>query len=404
MEYKTKKNKNDIELNIILSIAILAVIIFVIAMIITIVNVHNNEKNANDKNKVISNIKNDNTVESNNTSNETATENQNDNTNTTTDITNDNQQENTNDSVFINSNINTNNSKGKYSNNETVPFRMNGAKILSGDLSSGLTIQDSNGNEWVWIEVPKSITQNANTDDEIEKALEEYTKQDSTSNDLLSSRNDCKDANYNGTGMTNEQYITTKSKMLQSIKKNGGFYIGKYEIGYELQPGGKIREGSQTNIEYQINEKPVIKSNVYPYNWVNLSQAEKLSQSLATDSRTTSLLFGIQWDLIIKYLNTKGMKTYYLTQDSTKWGNYSNNGNKQLLKTGNQNYTAPMGIYDLAGNVWEWTLERASMSSMPSVVRGGDYSSNGSATPVSYRGSVRLNLCSGSVGFRCALY
>ncbi len=44
-----------------------------------------------------------------------------------------------------------------------------------------------------------------------------------------------------------------------------------------------------------------------------------------------------------------------------------------------------MNIYDLAGNITEGTLEKASFDGYPHATRGQDYSSSGSDYPVSTR-------------------
>ena len=36
-------------------------------------------------------------------------------------------------------------------------------------------------------------------------------------------------------------------------------------------------------------------------------------------------MFGVQWDLVLKYLETKGTSQMDLKTDSTSWGNYTNN-------------------------------------------------------------------------------
>ena len=291
-----------------------------------------------------------------------------------------------------------------YKTEETIPFKVTGGKISEGDLNTGLTIEDANGNKWVWIEVPKSITQEATTDEEIEQKLLEYTKKDVEGNEFINNRNENRDINYEGTGITDEQYNQKKSKMLQCIKNNGGFYIGKYETGYELQENTKIREGGDSNTTYPLEQKPVIKSGAAPYNWVNCSQAEKIAEYFSTEDITASLMFGIQWDLTLKYLNTKGIKSDELISNSTDLGNYNNNGTGKISKTGNPKYLGQRGCFDLAGNVWEWTLEKSSNSEKPSVVRGGDYTVSGDRNPLSYRGNVKLNVCSKSVGLRCTMY
>ena len=47
------------------------------------------------------------------------------------------------------------------STSDTKPFLPDGAEVVEDDLEKGVVIKDSNGNEWTWIEVPKSIYTNA---------------------------------------------------------------------------------------------------------------------------------------------------------------------------------------------------------------------------------------------------
>ena len=56
-------------------------------------------------------------------------------------------------------------------------------------------------------------------------------------------------------------------------------------------------------------ETPVIKQNAYPYNYVTCSQAQTLASNMEHGDRTTSLMFGVQWDLTLKYLEKKGVST-----------------------------------------------------------------------------------------------
>ena len=385
----TKERKNEIDLNIMIAIAGFFIIIFLLTMIIFIFNAVKNEKkneieiSYNDLNNII------------NTSQEEDKK-----TNITDEVQNISKS---NMEVIIN-NDNDNVNMNAYKTEETNPYNVDGAKIINGDLKKGLTIQDRNGNQWVWIEVPFSVTKNANSYDEIEKALENYIKHDYEGNNLIISRNGGTDTNYEGTGLTDEQYKNKKNKMLDRVKKNGGFYIGKYETGYEPVSEEKIRQGSNNNDEHQTNEKPVIKPNVLPYNWVNCNKAEELSESLSVGDLNSSILFGIQWDLVLKYLNTKGLKTNFLIEDSSRLGNYKNNGDKILLKTGNTRYNALLEINDLAGNVWEWTLENSGNVQAPSTARGGGFNIDGLSGTLLYRAKAKINTFSNNIGFRCTLY
>ena len=147
---------------------------------------------------------------------------------------------------------------------------------------------------------------------------------------------------------------------------------------------------------------------------------------------TSSLMFGVQWDLVMKFLETKQVAMQSeLRTNSTEWGNYNNNtyninqaNAKQSTNNGAnwsvaQNKTASrdvflttgaseefnkMNIYDIAGNVLEWTLEYTSSSSRPCASRGGNYVSTGSGGPARYRGSSNTTWSDPSIGFRVSLY
>ena len=322
----------------------------------------------------------------------------------------------------------------------TKPYLPTGFTQVSGTtLKNGLTIQDSTGNQYVWIEVPMteevyptaglSITNF--TEEEytaIETDLHTYTDvyRDGTSN---------KDEYYSEVGLTNDQYTNLKKTMLKSVYQNGGFYIGKYETGIENKPK------TSYSVDTAPTETPVIKRNAYPYNYVTCSQAQTLASNMESGNHTSSLMFGVQWDLVLKYLETKGTSQMDLKTDSTSWGNYTNsawnitNSNSKyaiydgklknfdwtsgaygikdsdtivLLSTGASDDFSKQGIYDLAGNVFEMTLEHTNSISRARprgtcTARGGGFYSWEDKNPV----SVRLDIseiefiCN---GFRVSLF
>ena len=329
----------------------------------------------------------------------------------------------------------------KNGGSETVsnrnPYLPKGFRQVSGTtLDNGLTIQDSTGNQYVWVEVPKTAEVYPTAGLEITEFTEsEYT---AIETDLHTYTNDYNryshgtDTYYSdaATGLTSEQYTELKQKMLKSVYQNGGFYIGKYETGIEDAP--KTSGSSST----APTETPVIKQNAYPYNYITCSQAQTLASNMEHGDRTTSLMFGVQWDLVMKYLETKGTSQADLKTNSTSWGNYSNNAwnitnanlkyapngsgwttateksktaNEEiLLSTGADDSFSKMGIYDLAGNVWEWTLENSNARDQylyyPCSARGGNYYFSGSSYPASRHGGFLTTSFDAPVGFRVALY
>ena len=330
----------------------------------------------------------------------------------------------------------TNGGSTSVSSNETRPYLPTGFTQVKGTtLKNGLTIQDSTGNQYVWVEVPKTgkvyPTAGLNI---TEFTTDEYTAIEA---DLHTYTNDYrngtsyKDEYYSEVGLTNDQYTNLKKTMLKSVYQNGGFYIGKYETGIENKP--KTSGSSST----EPTEIPVIKQNAYPYNFVTCSQAQTLASNMESGNHTSSLMFGVQWDLVLKYLETKGTSQSDLKTNSTNWGNYDNNlwnitnanskyaiyddklenfdwtsgayGIKDsdtivLLSTGASDDFSKQGIYDLAGNVWEWTLEYASDSRYPCAIRGGYYNLSGNLYPAAYRGNHSTTNFLNTFGFRVVLY
>ena len=75
-----------------------------------------------------------------------------------------------------------------------------------------------------------------------------------------------------------------------------------------------------------------------------------------------------------------------------------------LLTTGATEATNLQNIYDIAGNVWEWTLEKTSNDTNPCANRGCDCHGNGSSFPASIRYDFDSSGSGYGVGFRLSLY
>ena len=339
-----------------------------------------------------------------------------------------------------------------------APTRIEGESTVE----KGLVITDSKGNEFVWIEVPKTVTAEVTEDNDIYNALRNYCEPVilKTGSDYKTTTCGCTDEWYawdeanstviteftatpeqkeltNGCGLSLSEYKETKHAMLNSIKDNGGFYIGKYETGiYD----SSILESATTTAGLRTasgntTQKAVIQQNKQPYNYVTCSQAQNLAKGFATDGKQSCLLFGIQWDLVLKFISVKenlGNANTLLTSNSITWGNYYNNTynitnpeawysidygakwtkgayNKTsngavLLTTGAHTNFSKQNIFDLAGNVFEWTLEKTSYTLSPCSLRGGIYYYSSGYSPASSRGSDLPTSSNSGIGFRVALY
>ena len=305
-------------------------------------------------------------------------------------------------------NIDINVNKVLPSTADTDPFLPNGSEVIEDDLNKGVVIKDSNGNEWTWIEVPKSIYVNAtynggtaptsSTDyTKIESTMQKYAEAYRTNGGYYGTHIDEWYSEAQHGFASADEYNNHKNTMLKSVYENGGFYIGKYEAGTDI-----IRTSASAELI-----TPVIREGAYPYNYITNKQAQEKSKELATGGRTSSLMFGIQWDLVLKHIENKQGKTQAeLKNDSTTWGNYYDatfeitkgkystdggdtftevNGtytkpsyNSVILTTGATERNSVLNIYDLSGNEYEWTLENSTDTTYPSVYRGGGHYHTGS--------------------------
>ena len=130
------------------------------------------------------------------------------------------------------------------------------------------------------------------------------------------------------------------------INANGGFYIGRYEAS---DAGGKV------------GCKPTTDTSEL---WNYVSQTEAITNIQSTfngSGYTSSLLTGSAWDRTLCWLYETGEKSIMdIVGDSKNWGNYSDDTFSEtadLINTGSRTETKAKNIYDLAGNLWEWTSE-----------------------------------------------
>ena len=192
------------------------------------------------------------------------------------------------------------------------------------------------------------------------------------------------------------------TELTKSIYKYGGFYIGRYEAG-------STTERTSSSLQ---TEPFVVQQDKYPYNYVKWGKSmsdvsegavylcNNLYSKTNTNYGATSMLCtGASWDSMLDFIKDSS----HSVTDSTTWGNYKNSetytinrgkyavlntsngtlGNFQnvnneyskakntsvLLTTGATERNSSKNIYDVAGNVFEWTTESNSSSSRVYRVR-----------------------------------
>ena len=344
---------------------------------------------------------------------------------------------------------------------ETAPyFPDNTFTKKEGTIDAGLVIQDTKGNEYVWVVVPRTTAVYATTGlgkttftdadyTNIETDLKNYTS-------IYRNGTNYSDTWYaddkNEGWLSETEYKALKNKMLKSVYENGGFYVGRYEAG--IAENGTSDEQTNSDGKYTIEgmPAPLSKADAYPYTWVTRTQAQNLAQNVNSGTKASSLMFGIQWDLVLAFMSKDKAKitsTEILTKDSTTIGNYMNSafqlsqtgkyaiclnyvanskwntsttvtanfvdasrkkivqsleGNGILVTTGTSEQNKVMNMYDIAGNVVEWTLENSSPTYAPCVYRGGGYDNIGSSRSSSSYYDRYTDHTNDGIGFRVSLF
>ena len=284
-------------------------------------------------------------------------------------------------------------------------------------VDHGLVIKDDSNNEWVWIPVPDvtvicdiyNTTEYTLTGTSVKTKL--YSKSEVISGetrttpgtnadpfyrepDLVTGLEDTsQDAMYYKTMLgfdskeqMAETFVENYTEMIESIKKYGGFYIGRYEL-------------SEAGV--QKNQPTITKINWY-------DSYKKCQELKASEKVKTEMIWGCQWDATCNFIANKGEKKNIT--DSRTWGNYNNSEDKAAVvvtengvevnkfgvkqNTGYSEYWKANNIYDFAGNCSEWTQEATKPAYREN--RGGVCVYDGSEYPASCRGGNTPNYNTGN--------
>ena len=266
-----------------------------------------------------------------------------------------------------------------------IVYMPEGFKIAKGSASTvqgGVVIEDKDGNQFVWVPVATIA--------------------------------DYKRTWYTGDGTLSKYSEALPEDEKTSVEKYKGFYIGRYEAGDKdsteaSTPALRTSSSSTSN-------KISIKANQAPYNYVTRTQAVSLAEGFATKQgykAKTKLVSSYAWDTTISFLQ-KVNSDY---GSSSEEGNYNDTtfsytditgasktkaeGSRVLVPTGQ---TTPVcNIYDMGGNVWEWTTESYSNTNSPSALRGGGCNHNFANSPAGIR-SHSSGTANADLGFRLTLF
>jgi len=183
-------------------------------------------------------------------------------------------------------------------NKYKTPYIPTGFTYKEGKWDSGLVIQDTSGNQFVWVPVDGTNVS--------------YAKWCTTGIPYTSTLDDTLPAGFVET---------------DQITNFGGFYIARYESMFDYN-GGIIRVASKKSTNITFTNWSATRDNTYNgylWNYINYSDAKTYSENMAasygydTAKVKTNLITGSQWDTTMKWIQNSGMSV----TDSRAWGNYT---------------------------------------------------------------------------------
>ena len=272
------------------------------------------------------------------------------------------------------------NTKVTYSDGEVwVPEGFKVAGDSASTVQGGIVIEDKAGNQFVWVPVA---------------TIDDYKR-----------------TWYTGYGAFSGYSEALPEDEKTSVETYKGFYIGRYEAGDKENTEAKTLRSSN-----DVTKTVTIKANQAPYNYVTRTQAVSLAEGFATKQgykAKTKLVSSYAWDTTIEFIQKVNSDygsiseegNYYNTTfsytDITGTNQTKEESSPVLVPTGQ---TTPVcNIYDMGGNVWEWTTESFSDTGGPYALRGGGYSGDFVISPAGYR-SDYSDFADDLNGFRLTLF
>jgi hypothetical protein len=140
----------------------------------------------------------------------------------------------------------------------------------------------------------------------------------------------------------NEVLQNDFNKIVESVEKAGGFYVGRYETG----------GFNETKVVSMPDRGMSSQGDINSATWY---QMYKMQKEFGSDIIGSTMIWGCQYDQVMNFVNGKldGKGITYNVGTAGK----RNAGQTALTGTGNTEVDKVANIYDLEGGMYEWTVE-----------------------------------------------
>ena len=274
-----------------------------------------------------------------------------------------------------------NNDESKYAPYDNPYIPANFSHVGTEEWNEGFTIRGNvgtanTGDEFVWVPCVLDHAKVKKGD-----TVQIFTKITTDTYNLINST-------LHPSGGTNEDVNledSTVAEIRTSVGTYGGFYIAKYEAGIT---GDKDNRSLDTKTVTDGSVKPLSQAGKGVWNLINRADCLTVSKAMIPSSTgaKSTLISGECWDTTLQWIKQTTNTNYDI--DSTGKGNYVGN----LATTAASTDYAINGIYDMAGNVSEYTSENClfydedyDQFDQISICRGGYFINDADSHPASCR-------------------
>ncbi len=260
------------------------------------------------------------------------------------------------------------------------------------DIENGLVISDvendteDTGNQFVWVPVDNMTT--------FVREVGYYNGQIQTETNGIVDFSKCSEPlDYEGT-KASETELAEYNKMKASVEEYKGFYIGRYEISHDATGGVQSKKNKNPWMSIELGNSMTDLSGGIVQKIRNMYKESDAIKGKAV----STLVYGVCFDETIRFLKTNE-KYKEIDIKSYGFGNYRTDN---VIPTGSNDEYALNNIYDIAGNVYEWTMESYGASSR--IFRGGSCAIVFVEISISTRQSGNPSNLYQNVGSRMQLY